>query len=80
LSFSFRGKTVNSQDLLSGFVDRPTLAEQLGCCDRTLKRYESEPDGLPHMILAGRKLYPVAGVQAWLAKRVVRPNPRRKGA
>jgi hypothetical protein len=53
------------------------LASQWGCTRRTLTRYESEADGLPYVIVAGRKFRPRKACQAWLAKRVRLPNPRR---
>lgn len=53
------------------------LAEQWHCTTRTLRRYENEPNGLPAVMLAGRKWRPVKACQEWLAKRIRRPNPRR---
>jgi phage terminase Nu1 subunit (DNA packaging protein) len=63
--------------LLDGFIDRATLADQLGCTARTIIRYENQPDGLPNLMLGGRKLYRIEAVKAWLANRERKPNPRR---
>jgi hypothetical protein len=56
------------------------LAVQWGCTRRTLGRYDQEPDGLPYVYVGGKKYRPVKACQAWLAKRVRRPNPRRGAA
>lgn len=47
---------------------------------RTLARYDKLPDGLPYVILAGKKYRPRKACEAWLAKRIQRPNPRRRAA
>lgn len=63
--------------ILAGYVDRPTLANELRVAERTIARYENLPNGLPHTTLGGRKLYRVEAVMAWIAAREKRPNPRR---
>ena len=68
---------MNDVGILDGYVDRAELARQMRCSERTIWRYENLPDGLPSVMIGGRKFYPVAGVKAWLAKREQRPNPRR---
>jgi hypothetical protein len=66
--------------ILADYLDREKLAHDLGCSERTIARYEAAPDGLPSLTVAGRKFYRIAAVQAWLAKRERRPNPRRVAA
>lgn len=56
------------------------LAAEWGCTTRTLRRYDREPDGLPHVLVSGRKWRPARACQEWLAARIRRPNPRRKTA
>jgi hypothetical protein len=63
--------------ILQGYLDRPSLAEQLRVSERTIARYELLPDGLPSTMLGGRKLYRIEAVMAWIAAREKRPNPRR---
>jgi hypothetical protein len=63
--------------LLDDYITRTELAAELGCCTRSIARMESLADGLPSVVLAGRKLYRKASVLDWLAKRERRPNPRR---
>lgn len=63
--------------ILSDFLNRPDLAHQLCCSERTIARYEGASDGLPSVLIAGRKYYRLSAVQAWIAKRERRPNPRR---
>lgn len=65
-------------DLLAGYVDRPTLAQMLRCSERTIARYEELPDGLPSLSLGGRRLYRVTHVQKWIEQRERHPNPRRR--
>jgi hypothetical protein len=55
--------------ILAGYIDREGLAAQLRCSGRTIARYETEPDGLPSVMIGGRKFYRLAAVQAWLEKR-----------
>jgi hypothetical protein len=63
--------------ILAGYVDRPSLAQELRVSERTIARYENLPDGLPNTVLGGRKLYRIEAVQAWIAARETRPNPVR---
>lgn len=64
-------------NILADYLSRSMLAEQLGVCERSIARYEALPNGLPATVIGGRKLYKLASVQAWLAARERRPNPRR---
>ena len=68
---------METTNLLAGYVDRATLAQQLKCSERTIARYESVTNGLPSTMIAGRKLYRLASVQEWLLARELRPNRRR---
>jgi hypothetical protein len=57
------------------------LAKLWHCHDRTLYRYDKEPDGLPFCYIGGKKYRPLRACSEWLARRVKYPNPtRRKGA
>ena len=67
-------------ELLAEFVDRETLAKELGVSPRTLIRYEALPDGLPSAMLGGRKLYRLSSVKEWIENRESRPNRRRRAA
>ena len=64
--------------LLKDYIDRPRLADEWDCSERTIARYEDLPDGLPSLLLGGRKLYHVPTVMEWLQRRTKRPNPRRR--
>ncbi|MGJ3230242.1 MAG: helix-turn-helix domain-containing protein [Oceanicaulis sp.] len=66
---------MDGQDLLSDYLTREVLAQQLAISPRTVMRYEQEPDGLPSVMIGGRKYYRRADVTAWLERRVIRPNP-----
>ena len=69
-----------SRDLLAGFATRAEIARQFDTCERTVARYENEPDGLPSVLIGGRKYYRFDAVREWLARRERRPNPRRAAA
>ena len=58
-------------------VTDDALAEVWHCTTRTLRRYENEPDGLPSIMVAGRKWRPMKACATWLAGRMRKPNPRR---
>jgi hypothetical protein len=65
--------------ILSDYITRDQLASELKCAERTIARYESEPDGLPSVMIAGRRYYRKAAVLEFIQKRERRPNPRRAG-
>jgi hypothetical protein len=65
-------------NLLADYMPRATLADQLGVCERSIARYENEPDGLPSTTIGGRKMYRLDSVRSWLAAREYRPNQRRR--
>ena len=67
---------MHNTDLLADYLDRHEAAKALNCHWRTLLRYESQPDGLPSVIIAGRKYYPIAELRAFIARRIRRPNQR----
>lgn len=66
--------------ILDDLVDPKTLAEKLRCSTRTLMRYEHLPDGLPSLLIGGRKFYRVSSVMRWLEARERHPNQTRRGA
>jgi phage terminase Nu1 subunit (DNA packaging protein) len=65
-------------DLLATYLDRDQLAEMFSCSGRTISRYMSQPDGLPHLYVGGRTLFRLEAVRDWLERRERRPNPRRR--
>lgn len=67
-----------TSDYLQDYPDRRTLAQRWQVCPRTISRYEAEPNGLPSLLLGGRKRYPWRDACAWLEARIQRPNPRRR--
>ena len=64
-------------DLLKDYRDRPGIAKGLGVSERSIARYEGQPNGLPSVLIGGRKLYHVPTVMAWVENRMKRPNPTR---
>jgi hypothetical protein len=61
-------------------IPNEELAKRWRTTVRTLWRYEKEPDGLPGVMVSGRKYRPWRRCQDWLARRIQQPNPRRKVA
>jgi len=66
------------ENFLDDYPDRHTLAERLEVSWRTIARYENEPNGLPSLMLGGKRRYPWPEVLKWLEARIRRPNPRRR--
>jgi hypothetical protein len=66
--------------LLAGYVTRSELAAEWNCHERTIARYEAQPDGLPFLYIGGRKLYRIADARAFMERRITTPNPVRKSA
>jgi hypothetical protein len=64
--------------LLSDYYTRKQLAEELQCHPVTIGHMEQLPDGLPSIMIAGRKFYHKESVRLWLTSRERRPNPRRR--
>ena len=53
------------------------LAKKWRCTRRTLARYDRLPDGLPYIMIAGRKYRSQKRSREWLARQMQHPNPRR---
>ncbi len=70
---------MNASNLLEGYVSRPELAAALNVNTRTLSRYENQADGLPSVLIGGRKFYRLESVRRWLECREKYPNQRRGG-
>ena len=56
------------------------LAAEWDTTRRTLGRYDRLPDGLPFVMLSGKKFRPAKACREWLARRIRKPNSRRKAA
>ena len=67
-------------NILVDYVDRPTLAAALNVSLRTIARYECQANGLPSVMLGGRKLYRLESVHKWIEARETHPHRRRKAA
>jgi hypothetical protein len=65
--------------LLTDYIPSHELAAGLDVSERTLSRYERQPDGLPSVMIGGRKFYRIDSVRKWLESRERHPNPRRGG-
>lgn len=70
----------SARGLLDGYVTRAELAAEWNCHERTIARYEAQPDGLPFLYIGGRKLYRIDDARAFMQRRITTPNPVRKSA
>jgi len=68
---------MSTGNLLDDYLSRAELASELGVVTRTISRYENQPDGLPSVLIGGRKLYRLQSVRKWIEQRERCPNPRR---
>lgn len=68
---------MTSIELLSGYARPREVADALGVTIRTLSRYESQPNGVPSVLIGGRKWFRLASVRAWIEAHERRANPRR---
>ena len=55
------------KELINNYTDRHTLADAFGVCARTVASYEKQ--GLPSIMIGGRKMYPIDGIAAFLKSR-----------
>jgi hypothetical protein len=65
-------------DLLAGYIPIETFATAVDRCDRTVRRWMDEPDGLPYLRLGNRVLIHVETARAWIFSRMKARNPRRR--
>jgi hypothetical protein len=67
----------NPDEILAGYVDKPSLALALKKSERTIDRWRGAPDGLPHTMIGATVLFRIESVRGWLARRERHRNPRR---
>ena len=64
-----------SVDFLEGYLEEHIFADKVDKNIRTVRRWRSQPDGLPFLKL-GREVYiPVEEGRSWLKSKIVTPNP-----
>ena len=66
--------------LLDDYIPQEELAREFKCSKRTIARYENQKDGLPSVMIAGRKYHRRESVKTWLEKCETQPNPTRAAA
>jgi hypothetical protein len=65
-------------DLLADYLDLETFARrEVKRHPRTVRRWLTQPDGLPYVRLGSRTLIHIPTAKAWLLSRMRQPNPRR---
>lgn len=64
--------------LLDDYLTRAELAKELRASWRTIARYEDQPNGLPSIMLGGRRMYRRDQVKHWLETQEARRNGRRR--
>jgi hypothetical protein len=65
-------------DVLDGFAELKEFAQQVGRCERTVRRWCYEHGGLPHTRMGNRILISVPHAREWLLKRM-KNDPARAG-
>jgi hypothetical protein len=63
--------------LLADWVDNPQLAQEFSVNERTVVRWQDQPDGMPFAKVGRRRLSHIPTAREWLKARLRRPNPRR---
>jgi hypothetical protein len=64
-------------ELLADFVDVEPFAAELQRDPRTVRRWMTEPDGLPFTKIGNRVLIHVPTAREWMLGRMRKPNARR---
>jgi hypothetical protein len=62
-------------DLLNDFLDLAPFAKEVDRCERTVRRWLDQPDGLPYARLGNRILIHVPTARDWIFSRMKKRNP-----
>jgi hypothetical protein len=65
-------------NLLEDFLDLEPFAAQVNRDPRTVRRWMTEPDGLPYSRIGNRILVHMPTAREWILGRMRRPAPRRQ--
>jgi hypothetical protein len=57
-------------NVLDDFADLKGFAQQVGRCERTVRRWCQEHGGLPHTQMGNRTLIPISLAREWLRRRM----------
>jgi hypothetical protein len=66
-------------EFLKDFLDVIELAADINKTPRTVDRWCTQPDGLPHTWLGNKRFIHIPTAREWLLSRMRQPNPRRIG-
>jgi hypothetical protein len=64
-------------ELLTDFADLEPFAAEVKRDPRTVRRWMSQPNGLPYTRLGNRILIHIPTAREWMLARMRKPNPRR---
>jgi hypothetical protein len=64
-------------ELLADFADLEPFAAEVKRDPRTVRRWMSQPNGLPFTRLGNRILIHIPTAREWMLARMRKPNPRR---
>jgi hypothetical protein len=67
---------MSDDNLLARSLDRERVAAQLRLSNKTIARYDAQPNGLLWLKVGARKLDRLDAVRRWLESRKTRPNRR----
>jgi hypothetical protein len=65
------------QDLLEGYLDLDAVAKQFNKHPRSVRRWTTEPDGMPYVKVGNSIFVHVESAREWLLERTRRHNARR---
>ncbi len=71
---------MSDTNLLADYLDLEPFAREVSRDPRTVRRWMTEPDGLPYCRIGNRILVHIPTAKEWLLSRMRRPNPRRSAA
>jgi hypothetical protein len=71
-------KRTGRTGLLADFVDSHQLAKELDRCERTIRNWMNEPDGMPYSMLGRLRIVHIPTARQWLLKKMRPRNPDRR--
>jgi hypothetical protein len=64
--------------LLSDYIDVGVFAAEVKRCERTVRRWMNQPDGLPYTKIGSRRLIRRESGKKWIAAQEHQPNQRKR--
>jgi hypothetical protein len=71
-------KRTGRTGLLADFVDSHQLAKELDRCERTIRNWMNEPNGMPYAMLGYTRIIHIPTARKWLMSRMRQRNSDRR--